>query len=113
MPKLTAMCEIVNPAAPASASWMTEIWPTKPGDHHQRQRHQRADQRIDQRLAEVEREHDQEHRADERADQPGADQVLRAGRLGQRPLDDLAATGNARPAPEQHDDDDEKRQQVR
>ena len=30
MPKLTAMCEIVNPAAPASASWITEIWPTKP-----------------------------------------------------------------------------------
>src|SRR5204863_7838712 len=30
MPKLTAICEIVNPAAPASASWMTEIWPTKP-----------------------------------------------------------------------------------
>jgi hypothetical protein len=29
-PKLTAMCETVNPAAPASASWMTEIWPTKP-----------------------------------------------------------------------------------
>src|ERR1700722_3889659 len=31
MPKLTAMCEIVNPAAPASASWTTEIWPTKAG----------------------------------------------------------------------------------
>ena len=30
MPKLTAMCEIVNPAAPARASWITEIWPTKP-----------------------------------------------------------------------------------
>ena len=30
MPKLTAMCEIVNPAAPARASWMIEIWPTKP-----------------------------------------------------------------------------------
>src|SRR5205823_5807927 len=61
------------------------------GDHHERQRHQRADQRIDQGLAEVEREHDQQHRAAERADQPGADQVLRAGRLGQTPLDDLAA----------------------
>src|SRR5215475_5397650 len=30
IPKLTAMCEIVNPAAPASASWTTEICPTKP-----------------------------------------------------------------------------------
>ncbi len=30
MPKLLAMCAIVKPAAPARASWMIEIWPTKP-----------------------------------------------------------------------------------
>ena len=30
MPWSTAMCETVKPATPASASWTTEIWPTKP-----------------------------------------------------------------------------------
>src|SRR5690242_19384018 len=30
IPKLANMCETVNPAAPARASWTTEIWPTKP-----------------------------------------------------------------------------------
>ena len=30
MPASTARCETVKPATPASASWTTEIWPTKP-----------------------------------------------------------------------------------
>ena len=30
IPASTARCETVKPATPASASWTTEIWPTKP-----------------------------------------------------------------------------------
>ena len=30
MPALTARCEIVKPATPASASCTSEIWPTNP-----------------------------------------------------------------------------------
>ena len=112
MPKLTAMCEIVNPAAPASASWMTEIWPTKPVITT-------SDSAISvpiSVLISASRKSNgntiSSTAPTSAADQRGAEQVLRARRLGQPPLDDLAAAGDARPAPEQHDDDDQEREQV-
>ena len=83
MPKLTAMCEIVNPAAPASASWITEIWPTKPVTTT-------SDSAISvpiSVLISASRKSNgntiEQHRAGERADQRGAEQVLRARCLGQ------------------------------
>src|SRR6185437_11292781 len=82
------------------------------GDDHEGQGHDRADQRVDERLAEVVGEDDQQHHADDGADQRGPPQVLRARCLGQAALDQVPAAGDARPAPEQHADDDEEREQV-
>ena len=112
IPKLVARCETVKPGRPGQAQLHHRDLADEAGDDDQGQRHQRADQRVDQRLAEAERQHDQRDGGHAGADHRGAGQVLRPRYLGQPPLQELAAARDARPAPEQHADDDEEREQV-
>ena len=90
------MCEIVNPAAPASASWTTEIWPTKPVTTT-------SDSAISAPISvliSASRKSNGNTISSTAPTSPQIspvrDQVLRPRRLGQPPLDELAAAGDAR-----------------
>ena len=113
MPKLLAMCEIVKPAAPARASWMIEIWPTKPVMTT-------SDSAIRMPISvliSALRKSNGNTTSSTAAPAPkiSAERNRCCGRgaLRQPGLLHLAAAGNAAPAPEQHADDDEEREQVR
>src|SRR5512135_1206914 len=107
MPKLTAMCEIVKPAAPASASWTTEIWPTNPVTTT-------SDSAISAPISVLISASRKSNGNTISSAAPASPPIspVRARCRGQPPFDELAAAGNARPAPEQHHDDDQERQQV-
>ena len=105
--------DIVKPATPASASCTTEIWPTKPMmTTRERQMTMPSSELISACL--------KSYGNTISAMTPriaaivaGLQQPLGPGNGGQPPLDDLAASGQARPSYEQGEDDDEEDEELR
>ena len=94
---------MVKPATPASASWTTEIWPTKPTMTT-------SERQMTTPSSELIRDCRKSYGKTIRQTTPTTSgerartqQPLRAGHDGKSLLDELAAAGQARPAQEQGD----------